>query len=263
MAAGLNDMEAVPHLDSRGKEGYAEFLAAAPHRAFAIAPGGAWAWEGGGMAADAATDSALRACQEQTEQHCVPYAVDDRLVFDARAWARLWGPYRSRAAAAAAHVGKARGERFFDLAFRSPAGRPMKLSDLHGKVVVLHFWGTWCPPCQREIPELQELYRELGANSEIRPVLLQVREDFATARQWAVRKNFNLPLYDSGVADSDSELLRLANGKTMRDRELAKAFPTTYVLDKHGIVVFSHVGPISGWLQYLPLLRDAAARSGK
>jgi hypothetical protein len=35
------------------------------------------------------------------------------------------------------------------------------------------------------------------------------------------------------------------------------------VLDRHGVVVFSHTGPVSGWLQYLPFLRDVAARSGK
>jgi hypothetical protein len=49
----------------------------------------------------------------------------------------------------------------------------------------------------------------------------------------------------------------------MRDRELAKVFPTTYVLDKHGIVVYSNVDPVRGWNQYLPFLRDVAARSGK
>ena len=57
--------------------------------------------------------------------------------------------------------------------------------------------------------------------------------------------------------------MTLANGKQIRDRELARVFPTTYVLDKHGMVVFSHVGPVSGWLQYLPFLRDVAAKSGK
>lgn len=263
LAAGLNDVEAIPHLDHRGREGYTEFLSAGRHRAFVIAPGGAWAWKGDEIAADSAIEGALLVCQRGTEQPCVPYALDDRVVFDAKAWPTLWGPYQSRAEASRAHTGKERGDRFFDLAIRSPTGKPMKLSDLRGKVVVLHFWGTWCPPCQREMPELQRLHQELAGTPDIQLVLLQMREDFATARQWAERKHFNLPLHDSGIKDVGSEFLPLANGKTIRDRELAVVFPTTYVLDRQGIVVFSHVGPISGWHQYLPFLRDAAARSGK
>jgi hypothetical protein len=90
-----------------------------------------------------------------------------------------------------------------------------------------------------------------------------MREDFATARQWAQQQHLTLPLHDSGVRDMGSASLILANGKTIPDRRMAVAFPTTYVLDKHGIVVFSHVGPIEGWPQYLSFLRDVAAKSGK
>lgn len=262
-AAGLNDADAVPHVDQAGKEGYREFLTASRHRAFAIAPGGAWSWKGGEFAAEAAAEGALQSCQQGTEQPCVLYALNDKVVFDAKAWARLWGPYQSRAEAARAHVGKARGDRFYNLAFRNAAGKAMKLSDLQGKAVMLHFWGSWCPPCRREMPELQQLYRSLGGTADIQVVLLQAREDFATARQWAQQQRLNLPLYDSGVKEMASDTLTLADGKLIRDRFVAVAFPTTYVLDKHGIVVFSHVGPVTGWSQYLPLLRDVAARSGK
>jgi thiol-disulfide isomerase/thioredoxin len=263
IAAKPNDAEAIPHLDSRGKEGYREFLAAGKHRTFVIAPGGGWAWKGDEPTLDSAVEGAIQECQHGTEQPCVPYVIDDKVVFDAQRWATLWGPYLSRADAARAHTGKERGDRFFDLAIRSPAGKAMKVSDLRGKVTVLHFWGTWCPPCRREMPELQKLHQELGASSGVQLVLLQVREEFATARQWAQQQHLTLPLHDSGVKELGAEFLTLANGKTIPDRRMAVAFPATYVLDKHGVVVFSHVGPIEGWSQYLPFLRDVAAKSGK
>lgn len=263
LAARPGDAEAVPHLDKFGREGYREFLSAGMHRAFVIAPGGAWAWKGDEMTADAAVEAATLTCQQASEQPCVPYALDNRVVFDSKVWPTLWGPYQSRADAAKAYTGKERGNRFFDLAIRSPAGKAMKLSDLRGKVVVVHFWGSWCSPCRHEMPELQKLYQELGASSDLQFVLLQMREDFTTASKWAQQQRLVLPLYDSGVKDMSSEFLRLANGKTIPDRTMAVAFPSTYVLDKHGIVVFSHVGPVSGWAQYLPFLRDVAARSGK
>lgn len=262
-ATALNDVAAVPHLDNAGREGYRVFLQQPLHRAFAIAPGGAWAWRAEQSSAAQAAEEALQACAEHTEQECVPYAVDNRLVFDAKAWPRLWGPYKTRSDAAGAAVGKHRGERFADLVIKSPAGKPLKLSDLRGKVVLLHFWGTWCPPCRQEMPELQKLNRELAGSSDIRLVLLQMREDIETARLWAENQHFNLPLHDSGIKDAGSDSLSLAGGKQVRDRELAMVFPTTYVIDKHGVVVFSHAGPVSGWLQYLPFLRDVAARSGK
>jgi hypothetical protein len=72
-----------------------------------------------------------------------------------------------------------------------------------------------------------------------------------------------LPLYDSGANGKSTDALALADGRKMHDRDIAAAFPTTYILDKHGVVVFSNIGPVSRWPQYLPLLQDVAARSGK
>lgn len=263
IAAGLDDAMAVPHAGSAGREGYRVFLQQPLHRAFALAPGGAWSWKADASSAMQAEDEALQACGEHTEQQCVLYALDNQVVFDAKAWPKLWGPYKSKAEAAGATVGKRRGQRFYDLAIRSPAGKPLKLSALRGKVVLLHFWGTWCSPCRQEMPELQKLNRELGPSRDVQLVLLQMREDIDTARMWAENQRFDLPLYDSGIADVGSDSLKLADGKQIRDRELAMVFPTTYVLDKHGVVVFSNSGPVRGWSQYLPFLRDVAARSGK
>ncbi|MBI5891142.1 MAG: TlpA family protein disulfide reductase [Nitrosomonadales bacterium] len=263
LAAALDDVEAVPHLDSAGREGYRDFLTFDKHRAFAIAPGGAWSWKGGESSAESAQQSTLSACGEENGQACVLYAVDDRVVFDARAWSRLWGPYLSRREADRAHAGLNRGERFYNLAFRSAAGKSMTLADLRGKVVLLHFWGSWCSPCRSEMPELQKLYRQLDAYPDIRLVLLQVREGFAQSRKWARQQHLQLPFHDSGVTSSSMDWLRLADGNQIRDRDLAAVFPTTYILDKHGVVVFANNGPVMHWPQFLPLLRDVAARSGK
>ncbi|MDD5250433.1 MAG: TlpA disulfide reductase family protein [Rhodocyclaceae bacterium] len=189
----------------------------------------------------------------------MPYAADERVVFDARRWARLWGPYPDPAAAARATVGIARGQRFFDLALRDRAGRALKLSDLRGKVVVLHFWGSWCPPCRREMPDLQALARSLGGRQDIRLVLLQVREDFVTAGRWARQQGLALPLYDSGADGGARGALPLADGGAIKDRELARAFPSTYVLDRRGVVVFGHTGPLADWPAYRPFLLDLAS----
>lgn len=262
VAATLDDIKSVPHLDSAGQDGYRKFLASGKHRAFAIAPGGVWAWKGSAISAESASTEVMTTCENDGSQSCVIYAVDDKIVFDAHVWERLWGPYLDRTEASQAHIGLNRGERFYNLTFRNETGKPMSLSTFQGKAVLLHFWGSWCPPCRREIPDLQQLHQALGATPDIQMVLLQVQEDFDKSRQWVRRQRLNLPLFDSGAKGKEGDSLTLVDGTRMHGRDLAPAFPTTYILDKHGIIVFSNIGPVASWPEYLPLLRDVAKRSG-
>lgn len=260
---GPKDTALVPHLDARGRDAYQQFLAAMPPRAFAIAPGGAWGWSADAVSPEAAEQEALATCQANTQQTCVVYARDREVVLDHARWAEGWGPYKKVAEARKASVGVKRGERFPNLAFADAKGRPIRLSELRGRVTVLHFWGSWCTPCRREMPDLAHLAEILRNDAAIRFVFLQVREDFSTSRAWAEKLWKGLPLYDSGMRKSGAAYLKLADGGQIKDREIAKVFPTTYVLDRHGIVVFAHVGTVFDWRQYADFLRDAADRSGK
>jgi thiol-disulfide isomerase/thioredoxin len=258
VAAGLQDAAAIPQLGPQGVESYREFLKAMPHRAFAIAPGGSWSWQAELPSPHLAEQAARQTCQSDTQQTCVLYAVDDKRVFDAKAWPTLWGPYASAAVAAKAPVGVRRGERFPDLQFRDEQGKSQRVSDQRGKVLLLHFWGSWCGPCRRELPDLQKLVRSMAKETEIRFLFLPVRESFQTARDWAKAQKLQLPLFDAGEKE-----FMLADGTKVPDRQIAGKFPTTYVLDKHGLVVFSHIGDASRWDEYAPFLRDAMQRSGK
>jgi peroxiredoxin len=252
-----------PHLAVSGQDEYREFLEAPDHRAFAIAPGGAWAWVSGESSARDAEEKALSICQGQTEQRCVSYAVDGRTVFDAAKWPTLWRPYSGAAQARKAAVGRERGQRMHDLAYTDARGKATRLSALRGKVVVLHFWGAWCPPCRREMPDLQKLLQAMAQRQGIAFVILQAREKFEVSKQWAEKQGIALPLADSGSTGEDDATFRLAGGGLIKDREIANRFPTTYVLDHNGVVVFSHVGPVHDWSQYEPFLRDIADRKGE
>jgi thiol-disulfide isomerase/thioredoxin len=49
-----------------------------------------------------------------------------------------------------------------DLVLRDLRGRTVRLSDYKGKVVLINFWATWCPPCRAEMPDLVKIQREYG-----------------------------------------------------------------------------------------------------
>jgi len=247
-----------PQLPPNGLDEYRAYIEAPDHRAFAIAPGGAWGWTSAERSAQVAEENALAICQGQTDQHCVSYAVDGNVTFDAATWSKLWRPYPTTAQASRAATGNGRGQRMFDLAFKDADGKARQLSSLRGKVVVLHFWGAWCPPCRREMPDLQKVTEAMAARKDIAFVILQAREKFEVSTQWAAKQGIALPLADSGSKGDDDTMFHVAGGREVKDREIANRFPTTYVLDRHGVVVFAHVGPVHDWPQYEAFLRDLA-----
>ncbi len=256
LLAGL--ASAAPPLDAKGLASFAEFQQAPIHRAFVIAPGGAWSWRGDMESPELAMQAALDDCRGQARRPCLPYALDAKVTFNPVDWARAWRPYATAAQAKSVAVGVKPGQRFPDLLWRDAGGREHKVSGQRGRVLILHFWGSWCPPCQREMPELRKLYGRLKADSSFQFVFLPVRETAATSRLWLRGQGIDLPIADAGGGTGKDTAFRLGTGGTMPDRELARVFPTSYILDRNGIVLFAHVGPVADWNSLEPLLRDAA-----
>lgn len=249
------DLPLPPQLGAAGREDFAAYQVAERHKAFAIAPGGSWAWVAEQVSPEAARDRALERCAEHTEQTCQIYALDRRRVFDPKRWAGSWRLPAAEAQRAA--VGLRRGAVFPDLAFATSDGQPKRLSEWRGKVVVLHFWGSWCGPCRHELPALAALAKSF-AGQRVSFIPLQVREPFAASRRWIEQQRIALTLYDSGIRSGDDGALSIAGGGSLPDRAVAPVFPSTVVLDRSGRVVFSHHGPIEKWADYAPLLRDLA-----
>jgi thiol-disulfide isomerase/thioredoxin len=108
-------------------------------------------------------------------------------------------------------------------------GKPVKSSDFAGKVVILDFWATWCPPCKAEIPgfvELQEKYRDKGL------VIVGVSLDEqgpAVVKPFMEQFRVNYPIV-------------MGNEKILQDFGGVTAIPTTFIIDKAGNIVKKHVG---------------------
>jgi thiol-disulfide isomerase/thioredoxin len=113
-------------------------------------------------------------------------------------------------------------------------GRPQHLSDFRGKVVVLNFWASWCPPCVEEAPSLNRLQRHIEPNGG---TVLGVSIDEDPAAYEKFLKDFGVafPTWkDPAVQDNKSKIV-LGYGTLL--------IPETYVIDRHGKIARKVVGP--------------------
>jgi cytochrome c biogenesis protein CcmG, thiol:disulfide interchange protein DsbE len=107
-------------------------------------------------------------------------------------------------------------------------GKSERLSDLKGKVVVLNFWATWCPPCVEETPSLNRLQKYIDSRGGM--ILgLSIDEDGAAYEQFLRDQNVVFPTY------------RDATKKTASDYGTS-IFPETYIIDRHGKIARKFVG---------------------
>jgi len=256
-----HEADSIPHVSQNARDNFANYIYSPNNKAFAISPGGAWAWVNGLDTEELAREKAIKDCQENGQQRCAIYALNDRIVFDEKHWYGLLQPYSSTKTAAKAETGTNRGMRFPDIQFKDEKGTNRKISNYRGAVTIVHFWGSWCPPCLGELPDLSHFYQEMNKElkGKARLILLQVREPLSDSKQWLKRNQLTgLPLYDSGIKSQEDDKFRLADGAVLADREIARVFPTTYILDKNGIVLLVRYGPIHKWSEYLGFIRHAA-----
>jgi peroxiredoxin len=111
-------------------------------------------------------------------------------------------------------------------------GKKVRLSDFRGKPVMLNFWYASCPGCLQEIPGMQRFYAaELAAGKHF--VILGVNsvDDLQTAQQFAQQSGLTYTL----VMDHNQQVATLYN---------LTATPTSYFIDRQGIIRFVQVGPI-------------------
>jgi peroxiredoxin len=96
----------------------------------------------------------------------------------------------------------------------------VRLSSFRGKVVVLNFWATWCPPCKQEIPWLNDLQKQFGDEVQVLGVTVD-DEDSAELGTFVKEMKFRYPVLHS-TPEAESAYLGIAG------------VPVTYFLDREG-----------------------------
>lgn len=112
--------------------------------------------------------------------------------------------------------------------FKNINGETVSINDLKGKVVVMNFWATWCPPCIAEMPSLQHLHEELKSEKDIVFMAIEVDQNIDKAAKFMAKNKYSLPLYTL-----DSEL---------PEELVSNSIPMTVILAKNGDIVGKQVG---------------------
>ena len=133
-------------------------------------------------------------------------------------------------------------------------GNMHALADLRGRVVVLNYWATWCPPCLEEMPSLEKLHQALVSKG-LSVIAVSVDERFGDIEAFVDRFGLSfLVLHD--------------NGKKVSRRYQTFKYPETYIIDRNGRLKSKVVGP-RDWASptvirdMVDLLSDGSSNSGE
>ncbi len=116
-----------------------------------------------------------------------------------------------------------------DFTVRDLTGKEVTLSDLRGKVVLVNFWATWCPPCREEIPSMMKLNQAM-AGKPFQMLAISIDEGGKGAiEQFFANSGQTLPAY----LDGEQKVAGLY-GTT--------GVPETFVVDKKGVILKKVIG---------------------
>jgi thiol-disulfide isomerase/thioredoxin len=111
---------------------------------------------------------------------------------------------------------------------RLSGGSPVASDSLRGKIVVLHFWGTWCGPCVAELPDFERWYESVRGDTAVTVVTV----DYQDADRRAVER----------FAEEHHLLFPVLLDDDYVDKTRVQAFPTTWFIDRTGRVAFTREG---------------------
>ncbi|MFC0559810.1 thiol-disulfide oxidoreductase ResA [Halalkalibacter alkalisediminis] len=120
------------------------------------------------------------------------------------------------------------GEASVNFVLNDLKGERIELEGLKGKGVFLNFWGTYCPPCVKEMPIMEELYTEYKEKG-VEIIAVNAAEPGLTVERFAERYGLTFPI-------------AIDKGRDVIDAYGISPLPTTILIDEHGTIVRVHQG---------------------
>lgn len=128
-----------------------------------------------------------------------------------------------------------------DFALRSLSGEPFSLAEFKGKVVLVDFWATWCPPCRKSIPELVDLQKKYLDTGLVVLGISMDHPDHANDSALRAFKDRYRINYRIARANGEMAMNYFGTGEM--------AIPTMFVVSREGRIVAKHVGYRPGELE--------------
>jgi len=118
--------------------------------------------------------------------------------------------------------------KYFDATFFDLNGKEVKISDYSGKVIFLNLWATWCPPCRKEMPEMEKLNEKFKDKNFVM-IAVSVGEDNKTVKNFLSKNKYKFPIFTDNKRDIET---KYSTG----------SIPTTYIIDKNGNILAQFIG---------------------
>ena len=124
------------------------------------------------------------------------------------------------------------GDEAPELLMIGPDGTPVRLSDFRGQPVWLNFWGSWCPPCRAELPDVQAAYEGLAPRG-VKLIALSIDQSRTSATDYANANGATFPVYNVPSRTLFAEDYDLRN------------VPTHVFIDANGVIQAMVAGSLS------------------
>ena len=123
---------------------------------------------------------------------------------------------------------------FWAMSFDTPAGAPLPMNGFSGKLLLVNFWATWCPPCVEELPLLDFFYQE-NKDKNLQVVGLAVDQPSAV-RTWLQTRPLNFPVGMAGLGGTELS-------KSLGNR--SGSLPFTVVFSPAGLLLHRKIGKVT------------------
>jgi len=121
------------------------------------------------------------------------------------------------------------GQKAPDFTLYDLEGGKVKLSDYYGKIVILNFWATWCPPCRKEIPDLISIQNEYKDDLVVIGISLDQPSTQNDLQPFIDYFGINYPV----VLGTLEVVIAYGN---------IQAIPTSFIIDREGNIINKHIG---------------------
>lgn len=115
-----------------------------------------------------------------------------------------------------------------DFSLKDMNGKSVTLSSFKGRIVLLNFWATWCPPCKSEMPSFNKLYKQMKARG-LEVITVSSDNSINPVREYLLKNKFDFQmLWDEK--------------RTVVKQYRVFSMPTTFLIDRNGIIVEKFMG---------------------